>query len=180
MTLTYSLSEDDFLNSQLFIIKSKGTFQKFRQISMITITVLYIITVSFSFYFKKDFFGYTMILIGLITLIAFPTYYKQSYKERLRTQLRDYVSNKFDIEFTIVLTDDYLRSISEDGETQLKLRQIGEIVEVGEYFYLKLKIGDTLIIPKNPVENIQDLQSELKQIAQRFEIGYTTDLNWRW
>jgi hypothetical protein len=43
---------------------------------------------------------------------------------------------------------------------------------------LKLKIGDTLIIPKNPVENIQDLQSELKQIAQRFEIGYTTDLNW--
>jgi uncharacterized protein YxjI len=45
---------------------------------------------------------------------------------------------------------------------------------------LKLKIGDTLIIPKNPVENIQDLQSELKQIAQRFEIDYTTDLNWKW
>jgi c-di-AMP phosphodiesterase-like protein len=84
---------------------------------MITITVLYIITVSFSFYFKKD-FGYTMILIGLITLIAYPTYYKQSFKERLRTQLRDYVSNKFDIEFTIVLTEDYLRSFSEDCETK--------------------------------------------------------------
>lgn len=180
MTFTYSLSEEDYLNAQLFLIKSKGTFQKYKKLSFITLIILYIIIIGTSFYFKEDFFGYSMLIIGLLTLVIFPSYLKLSYKEKLRTQLRVYVSEKFDVECTVVLSDEHIRFFSEDCESQIKLQQIGEIVEVGEYFYLKLKVADTLIIPKSPVENIQDLQSELKQIAQKFDITYITNLGWKW
>jgi hypothetical protein len=62
---------------------------------------------------------------------------------------------------------------------KIKLQQIGEIVEVGEYFYLKLKIGDTFIIQKIQLKTSR-FAVKLKQIAQRFEIDYTTNLNWKW
>jgi len=57
---------------------------------------------------------------------------------------------------------------------------VDNITETGDYFYLKLKTGGHLILPKAGTNDRNALRHELKQLSSRLQISFIEDLHWRW
>ena len=60
------------------------------------------------------------------------------------------------------------------------MTQIENVTETANYFYLKIKTGGHLIIPKLKINNVDDVREELKSLCAKLSIDFITDLNWKW
>jgi hypothetical protein len=55
-----------------------------------------------------------------------------------------------------------------------------EIIEISTLILIRLKSGQSLIIPKLKIDNIEDVRAFLKSLADSLNINYLIEDDWKW
>lgn len=180
MEINYTLDEKDYLEHQLYIASKSDRIKKQRQKSLL-IVIFAFLSLSYLFYTTDNkFMMYGFIFISVLSLIFYPIYLKQHYYKHYQKFIVDTYKNRFNEPCKIVLTENSIDCIDISGETKINLTIIEEIVETTKYFYLKIKTGGHLIIPKMKVEDNANVETSLSSLADRLKIKYIKELEWTW
>lgn len=65
------------------------------------------------------------------------------------------------------------------AESKIFVSALECIDETGDYFFVKLKTGEALIIPKSEVP-AGAVKNYLQALSQQLNIPYNSNLNWKW
>lgn len=180
MTLKYSLDEDDFLQHSLFTATKSERIKKKRRKNWIMVTSA-VFCLALIFYFSENMHEvYYWLIFGVITLFFYPSYEKYQYKKHYQKYIAETYKNRFNETSTVIFDEDNIETSDRTGEMKINLSEIEKIIETTKYFYLKMKTGETLIIPKFKIENLDNLRNILEKLAIKLNINFEDDLNWKW
>jgi hypothetical protein len=66
------------------------------------------------------------------------------------------------------------------GESDILYSEITQINELSEYCFLKLKSGQSIILPTYKIEESENLLVQLTSISQKNEIEWNDETEWSW
>jgi YcxB-like protein len=180
MKLEYCLTENDFLQHQLFLASKSPRIRNKRTKSwLLAMTALLLI--GFIFYQAGNItMTYCIAAFALYTAFFYRLYLRSHYKKHYLEFIRDNFKYSFNQTFTMSLMDDHIQTSDKTGESKINHTEIAGITETGHYFYLHMKSGGSFIIPKFTAGFPDDLRNELQKTAQKLHIPFTEDLNWEW
>jgi len=180
MTLTYSLDQNDFLEHQLFTASKSDRIKKKRIKTWLILSGSWLLF-SFVFYQSHNtLLFYLFLAYTLITLLFYPFYQRRQYKNYYKKFIADTYKNRFGKTANIKFTELALETNDITGESKINLTQFENVTETANYFYLKMKTGGHLIIPKLKINNVDDVREELKSLCTKLSIDFITDLDWKW
>ena len=76
--------------------------------------------------------------------------------------------------------DNQIELSDRSGESKVNLSEISGINETGEYFYLRMRTGESLIVPKHKIDSIDVVRKKLVLLAEKLGVKFTSELDWRW
>ena len=123
---------------------------------------------------------YSFLIIGFITLLFYPFYLRNHYRNHYQKFIKDTYKNRFGENATIQFLDNEILTNDSSSESKLKYESFEEFNEIKDYFFLKMKTGGSIIIPKLKIENLNELKVELKNIAEKYIIKQNVELDWKW
>ena len=123
---------------------------------------------------------YWFLGFAVLALIFYPFYLSYYYKKHYQDFVTNSLRNRFNQTSTITLNEHTLDTADDMCESKIKLEAICGIIEIGQYFYLKIISGETLIIPKFRLENADEIRNELQILAAKLNLQLEMDLNWKW
>ena len=180
MTLKYGLTEHDYVQHLLFTATKSDRIKKKRRRNWIKTTAV-VFGFGLIFYLVNDIhMFYYCLVAGFITLIFYPSYERYHYRKHYKKFVADAYKNRINIIAKVVLTENTIETSDKTGEAKLNLSELQEIIETNEYFYMNLKVGESLIIPKLKIESLEELRFELKSLAAKLNINFANDLSWHW
>lgn len=177
MEFKFSLSYDDYLQSQLYSASTEKSVKKRRLILQLILTAAYAGLAIYN-YFAYGLQASTIafLVFGVILYFAYPYYSAWSYKNvlRKRTQVlfRDYV----DVENTLALSKVKIKLSVEDNVSTCSTKDVEYFAELPNHFIFKLKAGQMILLPKSAVESTQQLNS----FVQSMRIEMREETNWKW
>ncbi len=176
MIYEYKLDENDFLEYQLFTVSKSERMLKKKRNSRILLTVGASI-ISGYFYISGNIgMTYYFALIALLTSLFYPKYYKWRYRKHFLNFIRTNYTSKFNETSSIEITASQIIAKDASGEGRVQLKEVEKVSEVKDHFFILIKSGDSLIIPKKQLSNISDLLSEFS----RNNISIEKELDWSW
>ena len=179
MDLNYKLKENDYLQLHLYFAKEDGTVRK----EVITrfaglFMILALISLFAYSHVDKNAFNYVISLGSILYLVFVSFRLKDGVFKMYQKHSKAY-QNYFNKNLNLKIDNEYIYQIRTDVEVKNRISTIEKIIETGRYFYIKFPIG-FIIIPKSEVENISQIQQELKNHADKLNVVYKTDLDWKW
>ena len=180
MTLRYSLSEDDYLTHQLYIASKTERIKKQRRRSWLILTFCSLVL---SFLFSENdnkVMMYYFLALGIIILIFYPFYQRRYYRNHYQKYIKENYKNKINEITNLIFGDTFVESFDRTGEGKMYLSEFEKLIEIKEYFFIGLKTGGSLIIPKLKLENIEETKLFLKNLAEKLQIEYSSALDWKW
>lgn len=179
MTLTYSLTENDFLQHQLYTASKNKRIrnQRIRTWLLVTVGCLML---SYIMYANNPFGYYYFLSFSGLTLVFYPLYQKYQYKRHYRKFIQENYKLRFGETCTLVFSDDTVDITSPSTEIKINYSGLEAVNEIGQYFFLKLKTGGDIIITKAGIDNLQEFRQKLAEIKEKYHLTESVDLNWKW
>lgn len=178
MKIEYTLTEEDFLEYQLYITSKSESIRKKRLIAKFAVPILYVlISIFFYFYDNNKNAILICIFLGALWLLIYPFYSKYRYKRFYLNHIKKNYTNKLDHIDALKLGNNTYFYIKEQGkEGKIKTSEAEKLIELKNHFFLQMKKGGAIIIPKNYVLNMESF----KKIIADLNITYTNETDWKW
>lgn len=180
MTLHYTLTEDDYLQHQLFIASKTRRIKVRRWQSWIIVVVALIVLTIFFIGTGNTVMAYSVGVFGIFTVVFYPFYLRDHYRRHYQKFISDTYKERFGEYSTIYFNEETLDTSDKTGEAKLNYAMFKEIVETKNHIFIRIKTGGSLIIPKSRVDNIEAVIPALKRLTNRLQINYLEELNWKW
>jgi len=180
MRIEYTLEKIDFLKYQLYAASKSERIIKSRKKSRIRLPIIYFILGLLLFVFADLIFALIFIGIGFAWYLLHPYFMKNRYIRHFEKYIDENFQNRFGKSVTLAFEGEYIIATDYLGESKLKIKEIAEINEIQDYTFLKFSSGESLIIPKDRIENINEFNSILTKIVSDLSINHNVDLNWQW
>lgn len=180
MTIDYSIDEQDFLTFQLFTASRSEEIRK-RRFKARLLPALILLAAGIFLLVRKDMNMAIMLeLLAAAWYFFYPvrekTVYRNSYAKFISQNFKD----KFGQKASMTLNDQFVINKDGLGESRIRFAEIGEINEISELILIKLKKGQSFILPVQKIANIDAFRDELKEIASKAGIPYSENLEWKW
>jgi len=175
MTLKYKIKEQDFLDFQLFNASKSERINKQKKKGWILMTVGSVLA---AFYFCLNQNIALTLYLGLIAITSgffYPKYFKWSHKKQYKTFIHENYSKRFGQIETIEIKEDSIFSKDKAGELKIYISEIEKIDETQNHFFLKISTGLSLIIPKNEINNSNELRQKFKSMG----LTLNNETNWK-
>ena len=180
MNMDYSLERTDFLVHQLFAASKSERVIKSRRNSRIRLPIFYFILGVILFILADLVYALIFIGIGLAWYVFHPYFMRRRYVRHFEKYIDENFQNRFGKTVSISFDDEFIQAFDYLGESKLRISEITEISEIREYIFLKFSSGETLIVPKDRVNNRNELNDEIAKITSDRRINHRIDLNWKW
>lgn len=180
MTLNYIVTEEDYLQSRLFISSKNITVKRTRKKSWFFLTGSFFVASMVSFLPEDKFLGYYLLVITILTLLFYPKYQKGVYKRHYRKFVHENLKHHFNESVTITFTTDSVEMSDKTGFTHINITEIDQITEIEKYFYLRTKSNQYLIIPKDRTNDLQSVKAFFVDLARKLNIEFIIELDWKW
>ena len=176
--IKYTLKENDFLELHLYYSKTQGQLRKMILKTLLVYLVVIVLLCGNFCYVKEFFAAIRFSLFAVLYLFFHQHCIKKIFVKCFKKDIKKYKS-RFNKEVRLQVSDTQIQLKSFDGNTNLNLSQIDVISETGDYFLIKFKI-EVVIIPKENLENVTDLQVNFIKLAESLNVKYVADLDWKW
>ena len=179
MTLEYKLHENDYLQYQLFLAtKNKSVRnQRIRVWLMLAIGFLLIGLTQYS----KDRFGsYILFISSAIILLFYPFYQRYYYKRHYQKFNAGNYKERFGQSSVLNFHTNDFEIVSPGMEAKFEYSALERIDEIGNYFFLEIKTGGGIIVPKKHIGNMEEFESLMDKIIHKYSLEKNTELNWKW
>lgn len=184
MNISYILDQNDFLTFQLFTTSTLETAKKRRRKVRIMVPVIYL-ALGFWLYFKDEEQNYKMsislALLAIVWYFVFPFFEARSYKKKLMkyimTNYKDTLPMQVDMQFDAESM--YTKGLEQ--ENKIFYKDLEDIKETDEYLFVKIEeTGQTLIFPKDKIQNGHELSNHFVSVSKRLNLPYHNYGTWKW
>jgi hypothetical protein len=179
MNFEFSLSEIDFLTYQLYNASKKKSIKNQRRKSWILVTLAFLV-LGISFYEYKKISAYLFFACAILSLIIYPFYLKDYYRNHYLKYVRETLKNRYDQSVIIKFESEHVELIDSNSETKINHAILEGIDEIENYIFIRIKTGGGIIIPKKRIERIEELKEELNKIAVKYNLKTNLELDWKW
>jgi len=180
MTLQYTLDENDFLTHQLYIASKSERIRKIRKRGRLVLSIAYAL-MALLFYFQgKSSLMIIFLILALCWFIINPFFERKKYVRHYKKFIAECYKIRIGRMATLTINNECFVTKDDGGESKIIATETEEIVEIPSLFLLRLKSGQSLIIPKNKIGNADEVKNELLGLADFLKISYTVEENWKW
>lgn len=164
MELNYKLTEEDYVDFNVFHAKNSQTVQKQVKLQRILVPLMYIVLAVLA----ANFFDMPFLVLFIPFLVAailwflfYPVYFYRLIKRNVAKMIREGKNDAVLGQHTMIFTDQGLREISPKGEMSVSWSGIENYGEDDSGFYLYNSGMSALIIPKRELGNSAGVGSYL-------------------
>ncbi|KAA3638324.1 MAG: YcxB family protein [Bacteroidetes bacterium] len=175
MKITFDLKSSDFLTFQLYASSQSESIQQKRRRGRIFLS-LGALLVSLFFYIGNSLLlSVFFLLFAVATYVFYPRYFKKRYYQHYQKYIRDHYEARLNVEQEVEINKDHLLLKDKTGEAKILLKEVDEIIETSEHFFIKISTGVSLILPKDrvPVE-------EVRTALESLELTIRDHTDWQW
>ncbi|WP_158844534.1 YcxB family protein [Algibacter sp. L1A34] len=177
MNLNYELTESDYLEYHLYTASKSKLNKKTRFRTRIIIPIIYTLFALYSAINDKSYvITITFVLISIIWYVFYPRYSKWANKRRFQKHIDENYKNRINKPVEISFNEDSVYSKDFSTETKIKGSELNELNEIKNHFFIKLKTGLSLIVPKRAIIN----QAEFIKKVTSLGAEHIDELNWEW
>ena len=180
MTIDFSIDEKDFLTNQLYMASKSDRIRKKRKRNRIILPLIYVAFGILFLFTDKLPLTIIFLIIGLLWYIVYPIYEKRHYIKHYQGFIKDNYKERIGKTSSLEINDDFIIGKDSGSESKILTKELEEINEIPTTIFVKLKTGQSLILPKNKIKNIDLLIIRLKQLASSLNIPYNLDEKWEW
>lgn len=180
MTIDFKIDENDFLTHQLFVASKSDRIKKKRQRSKIIVPLIYL---AFGLLFLlQDKVSLTIIffIIGLLWFFIYPIWERRHYIKHYKGFIKENYKERLGRTATLEFNNDYILAKDNGSESKVLTTELEEIYEIQTTIFVRLKGGQSFILPKDKIENLDNLKAILKELANYLKINYEIDEKWEW
>ena len=174
------LNENDYLTYQLYTASKSPVTKKSRNRQRWWITFIFAGLAFLLFSNENQVLGYYFLACSILTFLFFPAYSKGHYKRHYLKHIRHHFKNLFENESNIHFEDDFIYIKSNADESKINLTEIEVVNEIADYYFLQLKSGRSIIIPKYKTTEGEDLSRSIKSLIEQNRIPHNIELDWKW
>lgn len=176
MTIQYKIEEQDFLEFQLFTASKSDRINNKKRKGWALLTIGSMV-LGLYFYLNQNitlaiYFGLVACACGFF----YPRYFKWRYKKHYKTFIKENYSKQIGLIVTLEFNDHAIFSKDKAGEGKINLSEIEKIDETDHHFFLKISTGHSLLIPKDKLNNIDELRMKFKALG----LKVNDETNWEW
>lgn len=176
MTYTFKLDKEDFLVYQLFTVSESTHMKRKKRNSRILLTAG---AIGIAWYFQSN--GnigmmYYFLFIGLLTGLFYPVYYRWRYKKHFNNFIENNYQNRFNNSSSISFENNEVIAQDSSGVGRVLFTEVEKLSEISSHFFMRLKSGDALIVPKGQLDNIYDFKNEFSKRG----ISIESMVDWKW
>lgn len=179
MNLNYSLNQNDFLQYQLFTASKNKTLIKQKRRSLLWIFLATIIIGINIYNSTKNGLLY-FIPVCLIILPAFYFLIKWQYKSHYLKYIQQNYKEKIGFVSDFNFKNDELIVINSMAESKIHYSSFSEINEIQDYYFLKIKTGESFIIPKSVISKRHEFEQIILLLKEKYNIKEVVELNWKY
>ncbi len=175
MKITFDLKSSDFLTFQLYAASQSESIQQKRRRGRIFLS-LGALLVSLFFYIGSSLLlSVFFLLFGLATYIFYPRYFKRRYYQHYQKYIRDHYEARLNVEQEVDINEDHLLLKDKTGEAKILLKEVDEVIETFEHFFIKISTGVSLIFPKDRIP-VKDVRAALESLGLKIR----DHMDWQW
>lgn len=179
MTLEYSIKEEDFLNFQLFTTSHNKRIQKRKNLVWITTPIVTGIATILAIVSKNYGIAIYFGLIAITCALFYPRYFKWRYKKHYKTYIKENYVKRFGQSAILEFRENTIYSKDLTGEGTLNVSQIEQVHETGNYFFIKISTGLSLILPKRALKNLAEV-NPVREKLLALKIPLVEEMDWKW
>jgi len=177
ITTKYNIDENDYLAFNLFYHSIFKKNNKKKNIIIWSIIFIFFILYAFkgNLLYEED-----KIAVFLPIIIFFILYFflKKMQKKNILKHIKKVYKPTFD---EVTFTENTIEVKNETGNFIYNISQIIEINEIEKYYFLHLQtLGKAIIIPKEKIDNLSEIEQAIKDISQKYNIKHNVNLNWKY
>lgn len=171
MTFQTTLSEQDFLNYLLFNAAQSKPLQAKRNRYFIFYGVLFFLLAISAYFGGDEVFSAVCLVAGVAWFCFYPLFRKNRHNKVYANYVKQNFAGMVGRAAAIELTDDHIHSTDDISELKISFKGVSEIIETGEYVYIKSYNNILFIIPKNQVD-ARELVDYLTRIASWHSVKF--------
>ncbi|MFM9950219.1 MAG: YcxB family protein [Saprospiraceae bacterium] len=180
MTITYSLSENDFLTHQLYAASTAERIIKKRQRARLIGPLIYLLLGLYYWFVSSRTAAGFLVILAILWYFIYPiwerNYYVRHYQAYIRENFRDRIGKLL----TLTFEDDHLFAKESGMESKIPYSELSSVIEIPATIFLKLKTGEAIVLPKSSIQNLEPLKEKLKALTSALDVPYVLNEQWRW
>ena len=180
MTINYKIDENDFLTYQLYIASKSDRIKKKRLRSKVIVSLIYV-AFGLLFFFDENFsFAIMFFIIGLLWFFIYPLWEKRHYRKHYQGFIKENYKDRLGRIATLEFSNDFIFAKGNGSESKVLTTELEEINEIASTIFVRLKGGQSFILPKDKINDIDKVKERLKELADYLKIKYDIDEKWDW
>ena len=180
MTIDYKIDENDFLTHQLFIASKSDRIKKKRQRSKVILPLIYVAFGLLFLFQDKVSVAIIFFIIGLLWFFIYPIWERRHYVKHYKGFIKENYKDRLGRNATLEFNNEYILAKENGSESKVLTTELEEICEIPTTIFVKLKGGQSFILPKDRITDFEKVKAELKELANHLKIKYNTDEKWEW
>ena len=180
MIIEYSSDENDFLTHQLFVASKSDRIRKKRRNSRIIGPLIYLALGLFYIFENLIILAVILFLLAVLWYFIYPLWERRYYIRHYRDFIRENYKERIGKTGTLEIKDEFLLGKSGGSESRVLTSELEEIDEIPTLILIRLKGGQSFLLPKDKIPNIDGVKARLKELASFVKINYNTDDKWEW
>ena len=180
MELTYTLQESDFLIYHLFAASKSAQVKRKRQRTRWIIPIIYAVIAIAFFFSGKPGMAVIFVVTGILWMAIYPFYSSWLYRRQYLKMIRESYSRRFDKEFSLAWDEEHFILKDESSDSRIEKSELEEISEIASHYFLRLKKGISIIIPKRDLSDPVVFGEALEQLRAETNVEHNSELTWKW
>ncbi|MDH8701316.1 hypothetical protein M2138_000657 [Dysgonomonadaceae bacterium PH5-43] len=178
MKLEFTIDEQDFLDFQLLTASQSGRIKRKMRSAWIFLTLFFVGISILNFYYNYHsvtssvIFGIFAVVCGLF----YPRYFWWKYKKSYQTHIKDNYKNRFGETEYIEFRENVIFTKDKIGEGTINISEIDRVDETEKHFFVQIKTGVALIIPKYKITNPDEVRDKFKSLG--FTVNTIVNNKW--
>jgi hypothetical protein len=180
MTFEFTPDENDFLQYLYYVTTRSKRVKKKRTINKMVILFIYFMI---GLYLYN---GQGPVTAAVFFILCLPAYFfynyfeKKQYKKHFIRYTQANYKDEIGVATKIDLDQEGVSISIGENKTSMPWSEITEVNETGSLILIQEKDQNAIVIPKQKTTGIEELKTELKQLAASHNIPYLEELDWKW
>ena len=180
MTIDYEIDETDFLTYQLFVASKSDRIKKKRQRSKVILPLIYIAFGLLFLFQDKVSLAILFFIIGLLWFLIYPIYERRHYIKHYKGFIKENYKYRLGRTAFLEFNNEYILAKDNGSESKILTTELEEICEIPTSIFVKLKGGQSFILPKDKIDDFDKVKARLKELADHLKIKYNNEEKWEW
>jgi len=180
METKFKIDLEDYLAYQLYYASTNARIKASRKITSRLVSIMFAFLGILGCFFSNIYIYISFFILAVLSGLFLPLYLGRIYKKSYSRHCEDVYKNNFGEESILTIEDDLIQTKSKSGECTINISQLSEINETGQHYFLQLLSGGAIIVPKNKLNNLDEFEVTINEIAKKLNIEQKINLNWKW